>query len=82
MEELPDAAGFVGAEVVHACRSEGASTLADVLDRRLQVGLNLDAVTPALIHAAAVLMEQTLGWDEGSADRAAQDYQATNGTRT
>jgi glycerol-3-phosphate dehydrogenase len=73
-EELPDAPGYVKAEVVHACLSEGASRLDDVLDRRLHVGLNLDDVTPALVHAVAELMGDALVWDESTAHQAADDY--------
>ena len=50
---LPDAPGYVTAEVVHACRYEGASTFDDVVERRLRFGLTLDAVTPRLIDATA-----------------------------
>jgi hypothetical protein len=38
------------------------------------VGLNLDDVTPALVHAVAELMGDALGWDESTAHQAADDY--------
>ena len=75
-QELPDARGFVKAEVVHACRSEGAVSLEDVLDRRLQVGLHLDAVTPALVQSVAALMEDAQGRETGSAGVEVSDYLA------
>ena len=75
-QELPDARGFVKAEVVHACRSEGAMSLEDVLDRRLQVGLHLDAVTPALVQSVAALMEDAQGRETGSAGVEVSDYLA------
>ena len=76
MEDLPDAPGFIKAEVVHACQSEGAISLEDVLDRRLQVGLHLDEVTPQLVHTAAGLLEQAQGRDAGSASLEASVYLA------
>jgi glycerol-3-phosphate dehydrogenase len=80
-QSLPNAQGFVRAEVVHACQAEGAGTLADVLDRRLSVGLNLDAVTPELVAAAAAIMGQTLGWDDETTLRATSDYIAEQAGR-
>jgi glycerol-3-phosphate dehydrogenase len=78
---LPNAQGFVRAEVVHACQAEGAGTLADVLDRRLSVGLNLDVVTPELVAAAAAIMGQTLGWNDETTRRATSDYIAEQAGR-
>lgn len=73
-EPLTDAPGYVRAEVVHACQSEGALLLDDVLDRRLSVGLNLDAVTPDLVRSVAALMGQSLGWDDSKVVTAATNY--------
>jgi glycerol-3-phosphate dehydrogenase len=66
-EQLPDAPGYLVAEVVHACINEGAIRLDDVLDRRLRTGLNLDEVTPDLVRSVADVMGSTLGWDAGEA---------------
>jgi glycerol-3-phosphate dehydrogenase len=73
-EPLPDAPGYWAAEVVHACQSEGACLLGDVVDRRLRFGLNLDAVTPGLIRATAEIMGEAMGWDQGVIDSAAGAY--------
>ncbi|MEI6361776.1 MAG: glycerol-3-phosphate dehydrogenase/oxidase [Actinomycetes bacterium] len=81
IRELQDARGFIEAEVVHACLNEGACTLEDVLDRRLQVGLNLDVVTPELVRSVAHLMGRALGWDEASTNQAAADLLASGAER-
>jgi glycerol-3-phosphate dehydrogenase len=71
---LADAAGYLRAEVAHACLNEGACRLDDVLDRRLRVGLNLDAVTPALVESAAAVMGAALGWDAARIRSAVTTY--------
>jgi glycerol-3-phosphate dehydrogenase len=73
-DPLPDAPGYVKAEVVHACLNEGACLLEDVLDRRLHVGLDLDAVTPALVGSVAAIMGGALGWSDIEALAAATEY--------
>jgi hypothetical protein len=45
-----------------------------VLDRRLRVGLNLDAVTPELVQSTAAIMGATLGWDAGTIENSAAAY--------
>jgi glycerol-3-phosphate dehydrogenase len=53
---LTDAPGYVRAEVVHACRNEGACRIEDVLERRLRLGLNLDQVSDACIRDVSEVM--------------------------
>jgi glycerol-3-phosphate dehydrogenase len=81
VDELPHAPGYVKAEVVHACQSEGASLLEDVLDRRLHVGLNLDDVTVELIATVAEVMGQTLGWSEAKTRDAVAAYRPAGAER-
>ncbi|HEX8071847.1 MAG TPA: glycerol-3-phosphate dehydrogenase [Pyrinomonadaceae bacterium] len=68
----PDS-GAIGAEVVHAFRSELAETLADCLLRRTMVGLNralgLDAV-----ERAAALAQAHLGWTDARAQDEVHAY--------
>jgi glycerol-3-phosphate dehydrogenase len=78
-EQLPDAPGYLVAEVVHACRNEGADRLEDVLDRRLRTGLNLDEVTPELIRSVADIMASTLGWDADQARTAVLAVETASG---
>jgi len=63
-EVLSPAAPHIAAEVVHAARSEGASTLEDVFSRRLRLSLRAkDAGLPAAPRAARLLAAET-GRDE------------------
>ena len=78
MAPLPDGAGFWLAEVAHACLNEGACLIDDVIDRRLGLGLNLDAVTPEAVAAIATVMGRTLGWDDVTTGHAAADYLAAS----
>ena len=73
-EPLPGALGYRRADVAHACLSEGAFLLADVVDRRLRLGLNFDEVTDATVLAVATEMGQALGWDPLRVERAVSDY--------
>jgi glycerol-3-phosphate dehydrogenase len=62
LEVIDKSTGAIAAEVVHAFRSELASTLADALARRTMVTLGPSAgVGPD--EAAARVAEQYLGWD-------------------
>lgn len=63
-EVLSPAAPHIAAEVVHAARAEGASTLEDVFSRRLRLSLRArDAALPAAPRAARLLAAET-GQDE------------------
>lgn len=78
MSPLSGAEGFWLAEVANACVNEGALLLDDVLDRRLRLGLNLDAVTSGTVQAAARTMGTTIGWDEATSLDAAADYETSH----
>ena len=52
----------VGAEVVHAARAEMASTLADIVIRRMELGA-MEYPGAALVDAAASIAADELGWD-------------------
>ena len=61
---LSPSAPHVAAEVVHAARAEGATTLEDVFSRRLRLSLRAkDAALPAAPRAARLLAAET-GRDE------------------
>ena len=61
---LSPSAPHVAAEVVHAARNEGATTLEDVFSRRLRLSLRAkDAALPAAPRAARLLAAET-GQDE------------------
>ena len=63
-EQLSPAAPHIAAEVVHAARHEGATTLEDVFSRRLRLSLRAqDAGLPAAPRAARLLAGET-GRDE------------------
>jgi glycerol-3-phosphate dehydrogenase len=55
---------YVAAEIVHACRHEGALHLEDVLARRLRISIESEERGLAVSEAAAGLMAAELGWDE------------------
>ena len=63
-ELLSPDAPHIAAEVVHAARSEGASTVDDVYSRRLRLSLRArDAALPSALLAARLLARET-GQDE------------------
>jgi glycerol-3-phosphate dehydrogenase len=72
--ELADAPGITQADVVQAIVNEGALRLEDVVDRRLRLGLRLDAVTFAAVRDVSDVMGRALGWTEPEAEGAARDY--------
>ncbi|MDW3218141.1 MAG: glycerol-3-phosphate dehydrogenase/oxidase [Acidimicrobiales bacterium] len=55
---------YVAAEIVHACRHEGALHLEDVLARRLRISIEVEERGTAIAHEAAALMARELGWDD------------------
>ncbi len=67
--------GAIGAEVVHAVKSEMATTLEDILLRRTMVGLGPRMGIGADVAAAAVA-KRHLGWDQARADREVDAYRA------
>jgi glycerol-3-phosphate dehydrogenase len=71
---LVDAPGFRHADVVQACVNEGALRLPDVVDRRLRLGLAVDAVTEPAVRDVASVMGRVLGWTPDATDAAVRDY--------
>jgi glycerol-3-phosphate dehydrogenase len=64
-EPLAGGEGHLAAEVVHACRFEGALHLEDVLERRTRLAIvSADRGVAAAVPAAK-LMAGELGWDPG-----------------
>jgi glycerol-3-phosphate dehydrogenase len=73
-DELPGGGGYLRAEVVHACKAEGAVRLDDVLARRTRIAIEVpDRGVAAAPHAAA-LMAAELGWDQPAAAAEAARY--------
>jgi len=73
-ELLSPHAPHIAAEVVHAARSEGASTVDDVFSRRTRLSLRAkDAALPAAPLAARLLARET-GRDAAWADRQVAAY--------
>ncbi|MDQ3805661.1 MAG: FAD-dependent oxidoreductase, partial [Acidobacteriota bacterium] len=72
---LSEETGSVGAEVVHAFRSELAETLSDCLLRRTMAGLNSRLGLDAAGRAAEVA-QKFLGWDGARAAREVEEYQS------
>ncbi|MEM7140464.1 MAG: glycerol-3-phosphate dehydrogenase/oxidase [Actinomycetota bacterium] len=64
---------YVAAEIIHACRHEGAIHLEDVLARRLRISIEGEARGTAIAHDVADLMAGELGWDD---DRTAAEIRA------
>ena len=75
---LVDAPGFRHADVLHACKAEGALRLDDVVDRRLRLGLTVDHVTDATIVEIARIMGRALDWDSAEVDASVQGYRASH----
>jgi glycerol-3-phosphate dehydrogenase len=61
---LPGGEGVLAAEVVHACRFEGALRLEDVLERRTRLAIMAADRGLTAAPAAAALMADALGWDQ------------------
>ena len=79
-EPLPGGAGHLGAEVVHACRYEGALRLDDVLARRTRLAITTGDRGVSAATPAASLMAEELGWTEaqmrGAVDAWARQVEA------
>jgi glycerol-3-phosphate dehydrogenase len=65
---------YIGAEVVHVCRTELALTLEDVLARRTHIALEDRTRGLACAPAAAGLMAPLLGWDDAERERQVAAY--------
>src|SRR5579875_2595959 len=68
-EPLPGDGGHIAAEVVHACRHEGALRLEDVLERRTRLAITTRDRGALAAGRAASLMADVLGWDAERTDR-------------
>jgi glycerol-3-phosphate dehydrogenase len=77
-QPLADAAGYTRAQVAYACTDEGAARLSDVIDRRLRLGMNLDAVPESTVRAVAEVMAPVLGWDESRIEREVAGYSVSH----
>jgi glycerol-3-phosphate dehydrogenase len=73
---LEGGAGHLRAEVVHACRFEGALRLEDVLERRTRLALITRDRGLGAAVAAAELMAEVLGWDEDRTRREVHAWRA------
>ena len=73
---LRGAEGHVAAEVVHACRHDGARHLDDVLDRRLRLSLVDAGVADDTAEHVAALMAADLGWHDQRHLWELDDYRA------
>lgn len=71
---LPGADGYLAAEVVYACRAEGALHLDDVLVRRTRISFEGVDRGASTARAAAVLMAAELGWDAGRTEAEIDGY--------
>lgn len=63
----------VGAELAHAIRAEGASTLVDLLHRRAMVGLE-PALGTDVDRDVAAFVAPMLGWDAARVEREVADH--------
>jgi glycerol-3-phosphate dehydrogenase len=75
---LADAPGYTRADVAYACTDEGACRLSDVIDRRLRLGINLDAVPDTTVRAVAEVMGSVLGWDDSRVEREVDGYSVSH----
>jgi glycerol-3-phosphate dehydrogenase len=75
---LADAPGYTRAQVAYACTHEGAYRLADVIDRRLRLGINLDAVPDSTVRAVAEVMASVLGWDAVRVEQEVAGYSVSH----
>jgi glycerol-3-phosphate dehydrogenase len=72
-ESIDPLSGAIAAEVPWAFVEEGARTLADVIARRMMIGLGLDAGVGADVTTADIAVK-TLGWDPARADDEVRAY--------
>ncbi len=73
-EPLAGAEDYLRAEVVHACRYEGARHLEDVLARRTRISIETFDRGTAAMEEAADLMAGQLGWDKRQVRREVDHY--------
>jgi len=73
-EPLAGGEGHLAAEVVYACRFEGALRLEDVLERRTRLAIVAPDRAVAAAAPAAALMADELGWDEARARSEVEEW--------
>ncbi len=73
-ERLVDGHPFTKAEVVYAVQIENAQTIADVLMRRIRLGLVDWAATLQALPDVAEIMGYELGWSEEDTERAEAEF--------
>jgi glycerol-3-phosphate dehydrogenase len=73
-EPLAGAEDYLRAEVVHACRYEGARHLEDVLARRTRIAIETFDRGTACMAETADLMASQLGWDKRQVTREVEHY--------
>lgn len=66
--------GYRMAEIVHACRMEGALHLEDVMERRTRLGLWASGRIEQAVEEVANLMAIELGWTNGRLQSEKQGY--------
>jgi len=71
---LTGADDYLRAEVVYACRAEGARHLEDVLARRTRISIETFDRGTACMEEAAELMAAQLGWDGDQVKREVEYY--------
>jgi glycerol-3-phosphate dehydrogenase len=67
----------IRAEITYSARFEMAATLDDVLERRTGIQFYSWQAAMAAAPAAAAVMQREMGWDNGQAERAIQEYAST-----
>lgn len=73
-EPLPGADDYLGAEVVYACRYEGARHLDDVLTRRTRISIETWTRGVETAGTVARLMAPVLGWSSEQLAREVEHY--------
>jgi glycerol-3-phosphate dehydrogenase len=71
---VPEASGYLRAEVVYAVSHEGALHLEDVLARRTRISIEYPHRGEACAAPVAALMGEVLGWDSERQDREVRVY--------
>ncbi len=73
---LPEGGPYLRAEIVHACRKEGARHLDDVLTRRTRLSIETFHRATSCAPTAAALMAEVLGWDDATTEEEIAVYRA------
>ncbi len=73
-QPLPGGAGYLAAEVLHACRYEGALLVDDVLTRRTRMSIEATDRGLAAAPEVARIMGEALGWDDAHREAEVDRY--------